>query len=59
LGQFEGKDRAGVKIEYSKGERASFELNSEEEAKLLAAMAEADRGKLVSVSQVLQQIRRS
>lgn len=37
-------------------EEAFFELTSEEEAKLLAAVAEADRGEIVSASQILQQI---
>jgi hypothetical protein len=37
----------------------TFELSPEEEAKLLAAIAEADRGETTSASQVLQQIRRS
>ena len=37
----------------------TFELSSQEEAKLLAAIAEADRGETTSASQVLQQIRRS
>lgn len=37
----------------------TFELSSEEESKLLAAIAEADRGETTSASQVLQQIRRS
>ncbi len=37
----------------------TFELSSEEEAKLLAAITEADRGETTSASQVLQQIRRS
>jgi hypothetical protein len=37
----------------------TFELLPEEEAKLLAAIAEADRGETTSASHVLQQIRRS
>ena len=37
----------------------TFELLPEEEAKLLAAIAEAERGETTSASQVLQQIRRS
>jgi hypothetical protein len=37
----------------------TFELSPEEEAKLLAAIAEADRGETTSASQVLQHIRRS
>jgi hypothetical protein len=37
----------------------SFELNSAQEEVLLTAIAEADRGELVSVSEVLQQIRKS
>jgi len=37
----------------------TFELSPEEEAKLLATIAEADRGEIASASHVLQQIRRS
>lgn len=37
----------------------SFELNSAQEEALLAAIAEAERGELVSASEVLQQIRKS
>jgi hypothetical protein len=37
----------------------TFELSPEEEAKLLTAIAEADRGETRSASQVLQQIPRS
>jgi hypothetical protein len=37
----------------------TFELSPEEEAKLLAAIGEAERGEITSVSQVLQQIRRA
>jgi hypothetical protein len=37
----------------------TFELKPEEEAKLLAAIAETERGETTSASQVLQQIRRS
>lgn len=37
----------------------TFELLPEEEAKLLAAITEAERGETTSTSQVLQQIRRS
>ena len=37
----------------------TFELKPEEEVKLLAAIAEAERGETTSASQVLQQIRRS
>ncbi len=37
----------------------TFELSPDEEAKLLAAIAEADRRETASASQVLQQIRRS
>ena len=37
----------------------TFELAPEEEAKLLAAMAEADRGEPTSAADILQQIRRS
>jgi hypothetical protein len=36
----------------------TFELRSEEEAKLLAAIAEAERGETTSGSSVLEQIRR-
>jgi hypothetical protein len=36
----------------------TFELLPEEETKLLAAIAEAERGETTSASQVLQQIRR-
>ncbi len=37
----------------------TFELLPEEEAKLLAAIAEAERGETTSASHVLEQIRRS
>jgi hypothetical protein len=37
----------------------TFELEAAQEAELLAAIAEAERGELVGVSEVLQQIRRS
>ena len=37
----------------------TFELSPEEEVKLLAAIAEADRGETINAAQVLQQIRRS
>jgi hypothetical protein len=37
----------------------TFELAPADEAKLLAAIAEADRGETTSAAQVLQQIRRS
>ena len=37
----------------------TFELLPEEEAKLLAAIAEADRGETTSTSHVLEQIHRS
>ena len=37
----------------------TFELSPEEEAKLLATIAEADRRETINASQVLQQIRRS
>jgi len=37
----------------------AFELNSAQEEALLAAIAEAERGELVSASEVLQQIRKS
>lgn len=36
----------------------TFDLSPEEEATLLAAIAEADRGETIPASQVLQQIRR-
>lgn len=37
----------------------TFALSAEEEAKLLTAIVEADRGETTSASQVLQQIPRS
>ena len=37
----------------------AFNLGSSDEAKILSAIAEADRGELVSASEVLQQIRKS
>lgn len=37
----------------------TFDLSAEEEAKLLTAIVEADRGETTSASQVLQQIPRS
>ena len=37
----------------------TFELNAEQEAQLLAAVAEAERGELINASEVLQQIRNS
>jgi len=37
----------------------AFELNSAQEGALLAAIAEAERGELISASEVLQQIRKS
>ena len=37
----------------------TFELDPADEAKLLAAIAEADRGETSSASQVLEKIRRS
>ncbi|MBA3515592.1 MAG: hypothetical protein H0T77_14615 [Pyrinomonadaceae bacterium] len=37
----------------------TFELNATQEAELLAAIAEAERGEIVSASEVLQQIRHS
>ncbi len=37
----------------------TFELDATQEAELLAAIAEADRGEVVDASTVLQQIRRS
>ena len=37
----------------------TFELGPEQEAQLLAAIGEADRGEVISASQLLQQIRSS
>jgi hypothetical protein len=37
----------------------TFELNAAKEAELLAAIAEAERGELVTVSEVLQHLRNS
>ena len=37
----------------------TFELSSEEEAKLLAAIAEAERGETTNAADLLKQIRRS
>ena len=37
----------------------TFELNPTQEAELLAAIAEAERGEFVSAAKVLQQIRHS
>lgn len=37
----------------------TFELSSQEEAKLLAAMAEAERGETTNGADLLKQIRRS
>ena len=37
----------------------TFELNPAEESELLAAIAEAERGELISASELLQRIRRS
>ena len=37
----------------------TFELSAEEETKLLAAIAEAERGEMSDASQVLKQTRRS
>ena len=37
----------------------TFELDATQEAELLAAIAEADRGELISASELLQKIRRS
>ena len=37
----------------------TFELDAAKESELLAAIAEAERGELVSASEVLRQIRRS
>jgi hypothetical protein len=36
-----------------------FQLGSEDEARLLEAVAEAERGEVVSASEVLEQIRKS
>jgi len=49
---------AVVTVLASEGDE-TFELAPGDEAKLLAAIAEADRGETTSASQVLQQIRRS
>ena len=46
-----------VTVLASEGEEA-FELGSEDEAALLAAIAEAERGESVSAAEVLQKIRR-
>jgi hypothetical protein len=51
-----------MRIEFSKGERASnasFELNSAGESKLLAVIAEAERGETTIAADFLKQIRRS
>lgn len=37
----------------------TFELNAAQESELLAAIAEADRGELISATEVLDQIRPS
>lgn len=37
----------------------TFELDATQEAELVAAIAEADRGELISSSELLQKIRRS
>ena len=37
----------------------TFELDATQETELLAAIAEADRGELISSSELLQKIRRS
>ena len=37
----------------------TFELGPEDEARLLAAITEAERGETVSASQVLQQLRKT
>ena len=37
----------------------TFELGPEDEAKLLASIAEAERGETVNASQILREIRRS
>jgi hypothetical protein len=37
----------------------TFELDATQEAELLAAIAEADSGELISASELLQKIRRS
>jgi hypothetical protein len=36
----------------------TFELNAEEESKLLAAIAEAERGQVLNASQVLHELRK-
>lgn len=51
-----------MRIEFSKGERssnASFDLDSAEESKLLAATAEAKQGETTSAADTLKQICRS
>lgn len=48
---------ATVTVLASEGDR-TFELSLEDETKLLAAIAEGDRGETIHASQVLQQIRR-
>jgi hypothetical protein len=51
-----------MRIEYTKGEQASnvsFDLDSVEESKLLAAIAKAERGEMTSAVDILKQIRRS
>jgi hypothetical protein len=52
-----------MKIEYSKGERASqkisFEPPPDAETRLLAAIEEAERGEAVCMADVLKRIRRS
>jgi len=51
-----------MRIEYTKGEQTSnvsFDLDSAEESKLFAAIAEAERGEMTSAADILKQIRRS
>lgn len=51
-----------MRIEYSKGEQASnasFDLDSAEESKLLATIAEVERGETTSAADILKPIRRS
>lgn len=37
----------------------AFNLNTDDEAKLLAAVAEAERGEVISAPELLEQIRKS
>jgi hypothetical protein len=43
----------------AKEDDGTFELGPSEEASLLAAIAEAERGEFVDAAEILQQIRRS